>query len=119
MPQLILGPFAGVWIDRLKRKRIIICADLFIGLCAAVFAVLFLFMDVPHWVACAVLGLRAVGNVFHTPAISAALPMIVPEQELVRANGWTQFFQSGAFMLGPVLGARALRRPSAALLLCS
>lgn len=105
LPQLILGPFAGVWIDRLKRKRIIICADLFIGLCAAVFAVLFLFMDVPHWVACAVLGLRAVGNVFHTPAISAALPMIVPEQELVRANGWTQFFQSGAFMLGPVLGA--------------
>ena len=29
LPQLILGPFAGVWIDRLKRKRIIICADLF------------------------------------------------------------------------------------------
>lgn len=105
LPQALLGPFAGIWIDRLKRKTVIIAADLFIGTCAAVFAVLFLFLDVPYWSACVVLGLRSVGNVFHTPALNAAMPMIVPENELVRVNGWTQFYQSGAFMLGPVLGA--------------
>jgi DHA3 family macrolide efflux protein-like MFS transporter len=31
--------------------------------------------------------------------------MLVPKDQLVRANGWSQFMQSGAFMLGPVLGA--------------
>lgn len=31
--------------------------------------------------------------------------MLVPRDQLVRANGWSQFMQSGAFMLGPVLGA--------------
>ena len=31
LPQLILGPFAGVWIDRLKRKYVAIGAYLFIG----------------------------------------------------------------------------------------
>lgn len=31
--------------------------------------------------------------------------MLGPQQELMRANGWSQFMQSGAFPLGPVLGA--------------
>lgn len=105
LPQLFLGPFAGVWVDRLPRKAVIICADLFIGLAAAVFAACFFIGEPPYWAACLVLGVRAVGSVFHTPAIQAAVPMLVPSSELVRVNGWSQFMQSGAFMLGPVLGA--------------
>lgn len=31
LPQIFLGPFAGVWIDRLKRNYVVIGADLFIG----------------------------------------------------------------------------------------
>lgn len=104
-PQAVLGPFAGVWIDRWKRKTVIIGADLFMGLTAAALALFFLVGTPPYWSACVVLALRAVGNVFHTPAIQAAIPMLVPQEELVRANGWSQFMQSGAFMLGPVLGA--------------
>lgn len=105
LPQMVLGPFVGVWVDRLKRKNVIIWADLFTGIIAAVFACLFFFGDPPFWSACLVLGMRAVGGVFHQPAIQAAIPMLVPSEELVRANGWSQFMQSGAFMLGPVLGA--------------
>ncbi|KPU44429.1 2-acyl-glycerophospho-ethanolamine acyltransferase [Oxobacter pfennigii] len=105
LPQLVLGPFAGVWVDRINRKTVIIAADLFIGLVALVFAFFFLFGNPPYWSVCMVLGIRAVGTVFHTPAIQAAVPMLVPQQELVRANGWSQFMQSGAFLLGPVLGA--------------
>jgi DHA3 family macrolide efflux protein-like MFS transporter len=105
LPPLFLGPFAGVWIDRLKRKTVIISADLFIAFAAGLFALLFLFGTPPYWSACVILGVRAVGAVFHQPAIQAAVPMLVPGEELVRANGWSQFLQSGAFMLGPVLGA--------------
>lgn len=105
LPQLVLGPFAGVWVDRLKRKTVIIYADLFTGLVAAGFAITFFIHTPPYWSACVVLGIRAIGGVFHTPAIQAAVPMLVPREELTRANGWSQFLQSGAFMLGPVLGA--------------
>lgn len=105
LPQLFLGPFAGVWIDRLRRKTVIILADLFIGMVATVYAVFFLFGNPPYWSACAVLGIRAVANVFYTPAIQSVIPMLVPKQDLIRANGWLQFMQSGALMLGPVLGA--------------
>ena len=106
LPQVILGPFAGVWIDRCKRKTIVMAADLGIGAVAALFAVYFAFsQNPPVWMACLVLGLRAVGGVFHTPAIQALVPVLVPQEELMRANGWSQFLQSGAYMLGPALGA--------------
>jgi DHA3 family macrolide efflux protein-like MFS transporter len=105
LPQLLLGPFAGVWIDRLSRKTVMICADLFIGLVATVFAIAFFLVEPPYWSACIVLGVRAVGNVFHMPASQAAIGMLVPPDQLVKANSWSQFLMSGAFMLGPVIGA--------------
>ena len=105
LPQMILGPFAGVWIDRMKRKRVIIAADLFMGAVAGALALLFFLGKPPYWVVCAAIGMRSVGNVFHTPAMQAAVPMLVPQDQLVRTNGFSQFLQSGAFMLGPVLGA--------------
>lgn len=105
IPQMLLGPFVGVWIDRLHRKTVIICADMFIGLVALGMSLFFVLGSPPYWSAFLVLGLRSVGNVFHGPAIQAAVPMLVPQDQLVRANGWAQFMQSGAFMLGPVIGA--------------
>lgn len=106
LPQLVLGPFAGVWIDRWKRKRVVMLADLFQGLVALGVSLWFLRAGAPpYWAVCAALGLRAVGNVFHTPAIQALMPLLAPREALVRVNGVTQFLQSGAFMLGPVLGA--------------
>jgi len=104
LPQLILGPFVGVWIDRLSRKTVIIVADLFIGLVALVFALFFLFDEPPYWSACVVLGFRAIGNVFHSPAIQAAVPMLVPQQELVRADRKLSIVTS-ATLLGMVFYA--------------
>lgn len=105
LPQALLGPFAGVWIDRLRRKTVVIAADLFQGLLAVAFAVWFFAGDPPYWTACVVLGLRAVGTVFQTPAMQALIPSFVPSGELMRVGGVQQFLQSGAFMLGPVVGA--------------
>lgn len=105
LPQMLLGPFVGVWIDRLKRKNIIMAADMAMGILALLFAAYFQIGNPPYWTVCVVLGMRAVGNVFHTPAMQAVVPMLVPKEQLVKANGWSQFLQSGAFMLGPVIGA--------------
>lgn len=105
LPQFFLGPFAGVWIDRWKRKNVIIGADIFVGLSAAALALSMLFRGASYEAVYLVLALRAIGNVFHVPAIQAVVPRLVPTAELVRANSWSQFLQSGAFMLGPVVGA--------------
>jgi DHA3 family macrolide efflux protein-like MFS transporter len=70
LPQLVLGPFAGVLIDRLKRKTVIIGADLFMSLAAGLFAILFLFGSPPYWVACVVLVEAAIDTI---PTFCASL----------------------------------------------
>lgn len=105
VPQILLGPFSGVWIDRFDRKKVIILSDLFTGVVSALFAILLLTAEPPIWAFYILLGTRAIGSVFHAPAIQAVVPTVVPKEELVRANAWDQFLQSGALMLGPVLGA--------------
>lgn len=105
LPIILLSPLAGVLADRVNRKLICIAADMFIGLAAAVFAVMMWKFELPVWSALLVLLVRGIGSTFHQPSIQAIIPQIVPPGELVRANGWSQFMQSGAFMLGPVIGA--------------
>ena len=41
LPQALLGPVTGVFIDRWKRKRVMMLADSFIATCTAVLALLF------------------------------------------------------------------------------
>lgn len=105
LPQALLGPFAGVWVDRLKRKTVMIAADLFTGFAALVFAAAFFLGSPPYWAVCVVLGIRAIGSVFHYPALQAAISLLVPQEELVKANSVNQFIFIGSFMLGPIIGA--------------
>lgn len=104
LPQALIGPFAGVWVDRFSRKIVMIAADLFIAVVSIVLAILFLFGTPPTWIIYLILFLRAIGSVFHTTAMQASMPMLVPESELVKTGGWSQFLQSGSLMLGPVIG---------------
>ena len=50
LPQFILGTFAGVWIDRLKKKTVVILADLFIGIISGIFAIYFYFGNPQYWI---------------------------------------------------------------------
>lgn len=104
LPQAIIGPFAGTWVDRLSRKTVMVAADLFIAAASLVLAIAYLLGNPAIWLIFLILFLRAVGSVFHTPAMQAAMPMLVPKSELTKTGGWSQFLQSGSLMLGPVLG---------------
>lgn len=105
LPQLIIGPSAGVWVDRMDKKKVVITADLFTGLVALLLSLSIVITEAQIKLILLSLFLRAVASVFHTPAIQAIVPTLVPADELVEANSWNQFLQSGAYMLGPVIGA--------------
>jgi DHA3 family macrolide efflux protein-like MFS transporter len=105
LPYVVLGPFAGVWIDRLERKTVIIFADLFTAFVALAFSTAFFFGKPPYWVVFIVLGIRSVAGVFHTPAIQAIIPMLVPQDQIMQANSVKQFLQTSSLFLGPVIGA--------------
>ena len=105
LPQAVLGPFIGVWVDRWSRKFVMIGADLFIALAGVVLAVVAFRMDPPIWVVLGILFLRSVGAAFHTPAMSAITPLLVPEDQLVKMTGYSSSIQSISFLVSPALGA--------------
>ena len=105
LPQAIIGPFAGVLADRYNRKWIMILADGFVAVSSAVLGIAFLFGTPSIGFVYLILFLRALGSTFHGPALQAAIPMLVPEEMLVKAGGWAQLVSSGSSMLGPVIGA--------------
>ena len=90
LPQAVLGPFAGAFVDRHSRKSIMIWADLLIAITGGVLAVVAIFMELPVWLIMLVLLVRSIGTAFHSPASSAVTPLIVPQEQLTKCVGYTQ-----------------------------
>lgn len=105
LPQVLIGPFAGVWIDRYNRKKIMILADGLVALSSAVLGISFLLGEPSITFIYGILFVRALGSTFHAPALQAAIPMLVPMEELVRVGGLGQMINSLVTMAGPVIGA--------------
>ncbi|MGI6169873.1 MAG: MFS transporter [Christensenellales bacterium] len=105
LPQALLGPFIGVWVDRLNRKLVMIGADLLIALAGGVLAIIALVSELSVWAILLVLFVRSIGTAFHTPALSAITPLLVPEDKLVRCAGYSQAISSVGFIIAPAAGA--------------
>ena len=80
LPQACLGPFAGAFVDRHSRKSVMIGADLIIAAAGGILALVAFYMELPVWSIMVVLLIRSAGTAFHSPAFSAATPMIVPKR---------------------------------------
>ena len=103
LPQSVLGLFTVIFIDRWKRKRVMIMADSFIAFCTLILAVLFYFdlAKISHIYV--LLALRSVGSAFHMPAMQASVPLLAPKSELMRIAGINQVIQSVCNIAGPAL----------------
>ncbi len=109
IPNMIIGPFAGVLIDRYNRRTVMIAADALVALSSIALGAAFLISNAPAiWFIYFILFLRGLGNTFHSPAMQAAIPMFVPVEMLTKAGGWGNMVTSISNMLGPVLGAAIL-----------
>ncbi|MDF2548533.1 MAG: hypothetical protein K0R93_3431 [Anaerosolibacter sp.] len=105
LPQAVIGPFAGVLIDRYHRKTIMIIADSAVAASSLILGISFFFGTPSLIFIYGVLFIRALGETFHKPAMQAAIPQLVPESELTKAGGLGQMIQSACSMVGPMLGA--------------
>lgn len=105
IPQIVLGPFVGPLVDRWSRKKIMIFADFSTMLFTVVLVILFYTDAVQIWHIYVIMIGRAIGETFQFPALGASIPMIVPEKQLVRANGLYQMLQSAIKIVAPPAGA--------------
>lgn len=75
------------------------------GTMALLYAVLLVLFDLPVWTVFAMLCVRGIGSTFQQSAIQSIIPQLVPNDQLIKINGWMQLLNSGSFLFGPVIGA--------------
>ena len=103
IPMIIISPFGGALADRVNKKRLIVFLDFFTA--AGAFAYLWAIgalSVVP--VTIVMLMLLISINGMMSAATDSSYPLIVPQDQLVRANSVAMAVNTLAMMLGPVLG---------------
>lgn len=105
LPNAVLGAVAGTLVDRISRKLAMIGADLFIAAVSLALVFAALQGNLPTWLIMTVLAVRSIGTAFHTPAISAATPLIVPAEALTKCAGYTQSLQNIGYIAGTAIAS--------------
>ena len=103
VPSFLVSPFAGVWADRMNRKRLIILSDGAIALATLVLALVFIAGQEALWLVMVTAAIRAVGQAVQGPAVGALLPQFVPPEQLARVNGLSSSLQSATMFASPIL----------------
>jgi len=100
LPYSVVGPFAGVFLDRWRRQRVLAVGNLVRACAIVVFASLLAFLGPtsPPVVALALIVVSV--NRFILSGLSAALPHVVEERLLVTANSFSTTVGGGAAAAG-------------------
>jgi DHA3 family macrolide efflux protein-like MFS transporter len=105
MPQMVLGLFTGVFVDRWNRKRTMIFSDLFIALCTLLLASLFFITEPKIFYVYLLLVMRSAGMAFHVPAMQASVPLLAPQDKLMKIAGINNMIHSVSTIASPALAA--------------
>ena len=107
LPALLFGPIAGVFVDRLDRRRVMIASDLLRGL--LVLCLLTIHDKNQIWVFYLVGFLVSCTSQFFFPARGAVLPLIVANpDDWLAANGMMQVIQTVGLLAGPAMAGYAI-----------
>ena len=106
IPAVLAGPLAGVTLDRLNRKYVMLASDLI----RAVVAMLFILTIKGHstWLLYVLSALLMLASPFFTSGRSAILPTIATSDELHTANSLTQTTQWTTLAVGAFLGGTSV-----------
>lgn len=90
LPGILIGPFAGIVVDRFNRRTVLIVTDCLAAL--PTFAIVFLIqadgLAVWHLYLASAIG--AACSTFHATTYQAMTPLLIPKRHLGRANGLMQ-----------------------------
>jgi Na+/melibiose symporter-like transporter len=102
VPQVVVGSVAGVFVDRWDRKRTMVVANLVLAV--GLLPLLLVSGAQQVWLVYVVLAAESVMEVFFAPAEQAMLPRVVPDADLVAANGLNGQARNLARLIGSGLG---------------
>lgn len=103
VPPLVLGPLAGVYLDRLPKRAAMIVIDVVRAALLVVIPVLYMM----GWLTLAwlyvVVFVIALFSMAFGPALNAAIPLLVNKNQLTRANAIMQSSMTIGQLLGPAI----------------
>ena len=108
IPDILLGPLAGAYVDRWNRRIVMIVADSLIALASLWLAFLFWTGAIEIWHVYVIMMVRSVGGAFHWPAMQSSTSLMVPKEHLSRVAGLNQAMKGALNIIGPPLGALLL-----------
>lgn len=105
VPYILISPFAGAFVDRHSKKKIMLIADSVAALCTCSVLLLTLSGALQIWHIYLINGVIGCMNAFQSPASSVALGKLVPQDKLANVSGMNSFSGNLTAVLTPVLAA--------------
>jgi len=109
LPFLLVGLFAGVWVDRWRRRPVMVVADLGRAAIVAVVPAAWLLGALTIEVLYAVALLAGSLTVFFDVAYLSYLPTLIDRRQLVEGNSRLEATTSAAQIVGPGVGGILIR----------
>lgn len=106
LPSMLIGPFAGVAVDRFDRRVVLVVTDCITAAATATVGVLYVSDHLEVWHLYVAGAVGAACGTFHQTAYQAMTPLLIPKRHLGRANGFMQ--AAWAAQIAAPLGAGAL-----------
>lgn len=113
LPYAVVGLFAGVYVDRWRRKQTLVWSSVGRAVALVAIPVLWALDALAVWSLVILLLAFGAFSVFGFAATQSLLPRLVPSSELVKANARLDQTDTAAQTFGPVLGAAAWSARSA------
>lgn len=103
LPSILLGPLAGVLVDRWNRQQVMLWSAL--AQAVLMFGAMLLATGTGTPLLYAIIALQSAFMTFSTPAENALLPTLVPASDLAPANSLNALNDSLGRIVGPAAGA--------------
>jgi MFS family permease len=118
IPPIVLGPVIGVYVDRLPKKLLLIVSDLLRALLIGLIPCLIPVESFTVSVLYLLVLLHAIATAVFGPALTAAVPAIVPKTQFTAANALLQGTTSLGIVFGPALSGLGIAAYGSQEVLC-
>lgn len=105
VPYIIAGFFAGTFVDRHSKKKIMLITDSISALCTVFILLTVLGGELQIWYIYLINGIIGFMNAFQQPASFVATGRLVPKEKLANVSGMNSFSGNLIMVLTPVLSA--------------
>nr|WP_026736180.1 MFS transporter [Fischerella sp. PCC 9605] len=110
IPRVIISPLAGALVDRWQRRWVMIIADSGAGISTLLLFLLLGTNNLEIWHIYLITIASASFSAFQWPAYNAAIALIVPKAQLIRANGMMELGEALSHLISPVLAGVLLAK---------